>query len=109
LAAEAAQEVLAQQGSTGFWKYHDKMYDNQKALSRADLEKYAAELGVDMARFKKSLDDHSHAKEVAADAAAANKAGINGTPAFIINGYYLSGAQPFEAFDKLIKLAKAGK
>jgi protein-disulfide isomerase len=41
--------------------------------------------------------------------AVAAKAGVSGTPAFTINGYFLSGAQPFEAFDKLIKLVKSGK
>lgn len=109
LASEAAQEAFAQQGNDGFWKYHDKLYDNQKSIGRADLEKYAQEQGLDMARFKKALDEHTHAKTIEADMAVAGKAGVNGTPAFTINGYFLSGAQPFEAFDKLIKLAKSGK
>jgi protein-disulfide isomerase len=109
LASEAAQEVFAQQGHDAFWKYHDKLFDNQKAIERPDLEKYAAEMGIDMARFKKALDEHIHAKTIQDDMAVAEKAGVKGTPAFTINGYFLSGAQPFEAFDKLIKLAKSGK
>ncbi|HEX2731196.1 MAG TPA: thioredoxin domain-containing protein [Polyangiaceae bacterium] len=108
-AAEAAQEAFAQQGSAGFWKYHDKLYANQKALERADLEKYASEIGLDMARFKKALDEHTHAKEIDADVEVANKVGVKGTPAFTINGYFLSGAQPFPQFQKMIKLAQSGK
>jgi protein-disulfide isomerase len=112
LAAEAAQEVFVQQGSDGFWKYHDKLFENQKAMMRPDLEKYAEEIGgINMARFKKALDDHTHQAHVEADMEIAKKAGVRGTPAFTVNGYFLSGAQPYPQFQKMIKLAlsEAGK
>jgi len=109
LAAEAAQEAFAQKGSTGFWAMHDKLFENQKALSRPDLEKYAQELGLDMGKFKAALDSHKHKAVVDADMAVAKQVGVNGTPAFTINGYFLSGAQPFEKFDKLVKVALAEK
>ncbi len=109
LAAEAAQEVFTQQGDKAFWKYHDVLFQNQKSLKRENLEKFAEELGgIDMARFKKALDDHTHAKHIEADMAVAKKAGVRGTPAFTVNGYFLSGAQPFPAFNKLIKYAANG-
>jgi protein-disulfide isomerase len=107
LAAEAAQEAFVQQGSEGFWKFHDTLFENQKALQRADLEKYAAAQGLNMAKFKKALDEHTHAKHVENDVALAGKVGISGTPAFTVNGAFVSGAQPFEQFDKLIKQALA--
>jgi protein-disulfide isomerase len=109
LAAEAAQEAFTQQGSDGFWKFHDTLFANQKALARPELEKYAEAQGLNMAKFKKALDEHTHAKQVDADVAIAGAAGISGTPAFTINGAFVSGAQPFEQFDKLIKQALAGK
>jgi protein-disulfide isomerase len=108
LAAEAAHEVYLQKGDKAFWDFHDKLFENQKSpdgLTRPGLEKYGAELGVDMAKFKAALDSRKHEKRVEADKEAANKAGISGTPAFVINGYYLSGAQPFPAFKKLIDRA----
>jgi len=104
-AAEAAYEVFQQKGSTGFWAFHDKLYGNQQALTRPDLEKTAQELGVDMAKFKAALDSHSHKAAIDADAAAGQKLGVNGTPAFFVNGYFLSGAQPYEKFEKLINVA----
>jgi protein-disulfide isomerase len=111
LAAEASQEVFAQKGSDAFWKYHDILFANQKALSQADLEKYAEQVGgIDMTRFKKALADRTHQKHVEDDMAVAKKAGVSGTPAFTINGYFLSGAQPLGQFKKLIDLAlKEGK
>lgn len=105
LASEAAQEAYAQKGDKGFWDFHKKIFDNQQAIKRPDLEKYAQELGLDMAKFKAALDTHKHKAHVDADKAAGAKAGVRGTPGFTINGYFLSGAQPINAFQKLINLA----
>jgi protein-disulfide isomerase len=109
-AAEAAQEVYVQKGADAFWKYHDLLFANQKALLQPDLEKHAQTLGVDMDKFKKALETRVHQKQVEKDMEVARKAGVSGTPAFTINGYFLSGAQPAGAFKKLIDLAlKEGK
>ena len=109
LAAEAALEAHAQKGNDGFWAYHDKLFANQKALQRADLEKYAQELGLDMAKFKAALDSRKHKPVVDADMEIAKKAGITGTPGFVVNGYWISGAQPFAKFKQIIELALKGK
>ncbi|HVZ31095.1 MAG TPA: thioredoxin domain-containing protein [Polyangiaceae bacterium] len=110
LAAEAAREVFEQGGNKAFWKYHDKLFANQQNIKRPDLEKYAEELGgIDMDKFKAALDSHKHKAFIDKDAEVGNKAGVSGTPAFVINGYFVSGAQPFPAFDKVIKLAMKDK
>ncbi|MCH2110002.1 MAG: thioredoxin domain-containing protein [Polyangiaceae bacterium] len=112
LAAEAAYEVYAQKGDKAFWEYHDKLFAGQKApgLKREQLEKYASEIaGIDMAKFKKSLDDRTHKARIEKDAADAKAAGVSGTPAFIVGEYFVSGAQPYSAFKKAIKLAASGK
>lgn len=106
LAAEAAREAKAQKGDAGFWKYHKALFENQqKGLGRETLEAIAQEQGLDMTKFKAALDQHTHAEAVEADKKAANAAGINGTPGFTVNGYFISGAQPFPAFKKAIELA----
>jgi len=112
LAAEAAQEVFAQKGSAGFWAFHDAIYgsteDDSARTERAALEGFAQSLGVDMTAFRAALDSHKHKAKVDSDVEVANKAGINGTPAFVINGYYVSGAQPEAAFKKVIDLSLKG-
>jgi protein-disulfide isomerase len=108
LAAEAAHEAFVQAGNKGFWKYHDKLFANQSAIKRPDLEKYAEELGLDVGKFKAALDNHTHKAAVEKDMEAAKQAGVSGTPAFTVNGYFVSGAQPFPAFNKVIKLAMKG-
>lgn len=110
-AAEAAAEVFAQGGSDKFWKFHGIMFENQQALSRADLEKYAEQVGgINMAKFKTALDTNKHKAEVQADLDAVEKSGARiGTPSFFINGKLLQGAQPFDAFKTAIDKALAAK
>jgi len=109
LAGQAAQEAFAQKGNAGFWKMHDKLFEAQgtseDAIKRPALEKIAQEIGLNMDKFKAALDSNAHKAKLDADTKIGNDAGINGTPAFIINGYYLSGAQPSAAFKKLINRA----
>lgn len=110
LAAQAAMEAFKQKGSTGFWKFHDLLFANQQTeggLKREALEKYAGQIGLDMDKFKTALDNQTHKAEVDADAKVANDAGISGTPAFVINGYYVNGAQPYAKFRKVIDRALA--
>jgi protein-disulfide isomerase len=109
LAGQAAQEAFAQKGNSAFWKMHDKLFEAQgtsdDAIKRPNLEKIAADIGLNMDKFKAALDSGSHKAKLDADTKIGNDAGINGTPAFVINGYYLSGAQPTSAFTKLINRA----
>ncbi|NTX07986.1 thioredoxin domain-containing protein [Myxococcus sp. CA040A] len=108
LAAEAS-EAANEQGR--FWEFHDKLFANQKALDRASLEKYAQELGLNVAKFKAALDSGKYKAKVEADSAAGTAVGASGTPTFFVNGRELVGAQPFDAFKRLIdeEIAKADK
>jgi protein-disulfide isomerase len=98
-AAEAAQ-CAHEQGQ--FWAYHDHLFAVPGKLSDADLKKTAADLGLDSARFNACVDEHKYKSVVDADAEAGAEAGVSGTPAFFVNGRLLSGAQPYEAFSRVI-------
>ena len=98
----AAEASLAAHAQGKFWEMHDKLFDNMKALTRPDLEKYATEIGLDMVKFKEALDKNTYKDAVAKDLADAGKAGVKGTPHFLVNGKAISGAQPFDAFKTVI-------
>jgi protein-disulfide isomerase len=96
MAAEAAQD----QGR--FWQMHDKLFASQGALDRASLERYAAELGLDMPRWKATLARPQTGALIDADAQEAGRFAVDGTPSFFVNGRFMAGAQLFEAFKAVI-------
>jgi protein-disulfide isomerase len=98
LAAEAA-EAARVQGQ--FWPMHDLLL-KRKNLDRDSLLGYAAELGLDRARFQRELDGNVHRPRVEADVALAKKLDLYQTPTFIINGRRLVGNRPIENFRALI-------
>jgi protein-disulfide isomerase len=98
--AAEASECAAEQGK--FWPYHDKLFASPSQLGNADLKKHAAQLGLDTSKFDACVDSRKYKAQVETDAQAGEQAGVNGTPAFFINGRMLSGAQPFDAFKRII-------
>ena len=103
LAAEAAVEVRAQGGDEAFWRFHDRLFANQSALTRADLERYAAELpGIDVQRLRQALDDHRHASVIDADRRAARAVGASGTPTLVLGRHVLQGARPYVEIEEVL-------
>jgi protein-disulfide isomerase len=94
LAAEAA---LAAHAQKKFWKLHDLMFANQAALDRASLEKYATQAGLNLAAFKKALDDHKYAGAVKADMQLGDEIGISGTPTMIVGTKRVPNPTDFDA------------
>jgi protein-disulfide isomerase len=94
-----------------FWQLHDKMIENQTALDRPSLEKYAQEAGLNVGKVKAALDSNKYTAEIDADMKAGQELGVQGTPASFINGRKIGGAYPYETFKKVVEqeLAKAKK
>lgn len=109
LAARAAIEVHDQGGDAKFWAYHDLLFRHQNALRRADLERYAKQVGgIDLQKFRSALDRGAHDGRIQSHMNAVKAAGVEiGTPSFFINGRLLMGAQPFAAFKEVIDRALA--
>ena len=101
-ATPAAKLAMAANEKGKFWEAHDKLFKNQQALDRPSLEKYGQEIGLDAAFVKDALDTDKYMAAITADSKEGTNFGANGTPHFFINGRPLSGAQPFDAFKKII-------
>lgn len=101
-APKAAEAAACAQDQDKFWEYHDKLFANQQALKVEDLKKYAADLGLNSARFNECLDSGKKADLIKKDMNAGEAAGVSGTPTFFINGIGLSGAVPSEDFKTII-------
>ncbi len=117
-AEPAAEAAMAANAQGKFWQMHDKLFENNTALDCPSLEKYAQELGLDMAKFKADLDAQKYKDSIASDTKEGQAVGVNGTPAVFINGRKINGAYPWETFKKIAdeelakknggKLAKKG-
>ena len=101
-AAAVAMEAKAQGGDEKFWEVHDVLFENQKALTRPQLEEYAKNAGLDLDKVKKALDEDTHKSAISGDQAVASQFGARGTPYFFINGRQLRGAVPYASFKAII-------
>ncbi len=108
-APKAAEAAHCAGEQDKYWEMHAKLFANQRALDVAALKGYAKDLKLDQARFDKCLDSGAMAAKVEEGKKAGNELGINGTPAFFVNGILISGAQPFDAFKEIIDVELAQK
>jgi protein-disulfide isomerase len=115
LEAVAANCARAQGDDTNYYEYHDEIFKRTKSngngLTKDDLTTIASDLGLDTVSFTTCVNDEKNKEEVQKDLADATKVGASGTPTFfigksnsngIITGTKLVGAQPFDAFKKII-------
>ena len=117
--AHEAANCAGDQGK--FWEMHNQLFANQKKLRPKDLSAYAETLGLDRSVFESCLNSGKHAAEIRKDIDTGVKAGIRGTPSFLL-AYtesdpskvkavrMLRGAQPYrqfkDAFDQLLTSKK---
>lgn len=98
-------EAIAMQDHGKAEKFHDKVFENQGELKSGKegfLKKVAKEVGANMSKLEKDLNDEKISKRIQADMEEAQKFGIRGTPGFIVNGISLRGALPFSEFKDVI-------
>ena len=90
---------------------HDLLFADQSRLKKDDLALAARALGLDVQRFVGALDNEIHVREVEAEKKTADDMSISGTPAFLVvpagstEGFFLSGAQPYSKFKRLVERA----
>ena len=83
-AMKASEAALCAGDQGKFWEMHDRLFANQKALSPEALVKHAETLALDATQFKECLDSGKHAAQIKAAMAEGQKAGITGTPGFLL-------------------------
>lgn len=108
--AAEASECAAEQDA--FWEYHTKLFESQDgenrgAFNKDKLKGFAADLGLDSQAFDQCLDSGKYTAAVQEATQMAQSIGVSSTPAFLINGTPMLGAQPFESFQKVIDQALA--
>lgn len=99
LAAQCANE----QGQ--FWAFHEVLFNNQNRLAEglSFFRETAEDLELDIDEFIVCFEEQRYADEVQNDMLDAQLLNLTGTPSFFINGQFISGAQPYEIFERLIR------
>jgi protein-disulfide isomerase len=101
MGAALAFQAAHRQGKA--WALHDKMFANQGALTKPDIEKYARELHLDMARFHKDMSDPKVKEEVDADAKQEGPLGVCCyTPRVFINGRLVNAQMKLEGYEAIV-------
>jgi protein-disulfide isomerase len=102
VAAEAAR-AAGDQGQ--FWPMHDRLLAKGGQLDLGTIEAEAEGLGLDMERFRKTLDSGAHRQEIERDLGAARSLGLDATPTFFVAGRKLVGAAALDRFRVLVDSA----
>ena len=110
--AHEAARCANEQGK--FWPYHDKLFAGPSTSSPELFKGLAKDVGLDAVAFETCLGSGKYEAAIKQDIEDGTRAGVSGTPAFFINGRLISGAQPLEAFarvieDELARVATAQK
>lgn len=91
LAASATAEAAARQDR--FWEMHSLLFHRQKALEDDALRAYAAELGLDLARFDQDRVSDDTIARIARDIASAEATEVVlGTPTLFVDGALHEGS-----------------
>lgn len=107
-ARDASKAALAAHKQGKYWEMHDKLFRSQ-SQKLDQFVKLAEELGLDVEQFKADYASEEVAAQLAEDQKLSDQFGINGTPAFFINGRYISGALDYNTFEAIFqeRLAEA--
>lgn len=98
--AHEAARCAEEQGK--FWEYRELLYKNAPSASPEQLTQYASQLAMNLPDFNTCLESDKFKTVVQKDEDEGNRLGVQGTPAFFINGRLLSGAQPDMEFSRMI-------
>ena len=101
----AAEAALAAEAQGKFWQMHDVLFAHQDQLDKEHLIGFAKDMGLDVARFQDDLNTERYRAVIAADRALGVKAGIDGTPLFIINGQPVIGTRTLPELQQAVQLA----
>lgn len=101
-ARPAAEAALAAHAQGKFWAFHDKLFADQRALSREAYDKYAKEVGLDVKQFDQAIESKKFADAIQSDMKLGQEVNVRGTPTMFINGERVPNPTSYEVVKGLI-------
>ncbi|HEX9953304.1 MAG TPA: thioredoxin domain-containing protein [Rubricoccaceae bacterium] len=111
--AAVAATCAGQQSPDAFWALHDAYFEGQAATTVTNVTDRSrtalAATGIDLAAWAACTSGTEATAAVREQVALGEANGVSGTPGFFINGRFLNGNQPIEAFVAAIEAAQAAQ
>ena len=119
-ATAASQTALCAGDQDKYWEMHDILFNNQRKMSDDDLSAYAAEIGLDIGKYNKCLEQKDYAEQLKSDIDEGRAMGVSGTPSFVLGltdpadpnkvkvTTFVRGARDYNSFAKEIDKLLAG-
>ena len=106
--AAIAAQCANEQGE--FWDFHAEFFSNQSDLGYDFYISTAEKYDLDVDAYTACIDEARYADEISVDRLDGMLEGVQGTPGFFVNGQFISGAQPYAIFERVIQkeLRQAG-
>jgi protein-disulfide isomerase len=101
-AAEAAEAAGAQRK---FWEMYELLLEPSSRLDLGSLLDYAADLGLDVGRFRHEVTGHAYAEKIERNVREGVEDGVNATPKFYVDGQRIDGKLPLEGVEDAIRAA----
>lgn len=101
-AKRAATAALAANAQGKFQEFHEKLFENQRALNDAKVQEIARALQLDLEKFNKDLKDPAIQRLISRDMTNGRQAGVRGTPTIFINGKRLTN-RSLQGFQQMIE------
>ncbi len=98
----ASRAAIAAKAQGKYWDLHVALMQARGALDQAKVLEIAAGIGLDTAKLQEDMKAPSVTAEIEETYALANKLGVNGTPAFVIDDTLIPGAMGLEALQKQV-------
>ena len=100
MAGAIASECAAEQGK--FSEMSDKIFANQKTLTKESFTTFAKELELDVDQFNACVSEERPKDKILKDYNLGVEGGVGGTPTSFINGEAYPGAVPYENMKQII-------
>lgn len=101
LPAAMVAEFAAQHGN--FWEVHDALFENQRQLGIPLYAKILAKLNLSAQELEAALSNPATEQRIRSDIESGERSGVDGTPAFFINGKKFS---PRDGFNDVLNTVR---
>jgi protein-disulfide isomerase len=102
-ARNAAKAAIAAGNQGKFWEMHDLLFEHQRELDDGIYRTLAKKLKLDAKRLERDMKAAATERRIVEDEAVAQRFGSSGTPAFFVNGRFVSGSQPLGVFSRVVE------